>query len=228
MTEHELELRLRSAARALDANAPVFDPAVLRTAGRRRVSRTVVALAAVAALAGLTVAPAAISALGDLFDVESVPELGSVAPNVAPAFLGRQTTLDAAQATVPFRIRTIPSLGTPDQIYARDDIEGGTVMVAYDGMLLTQWPATDVHPRITVVPDSGTAENVTVGQRPALWVAGAARGTITVIGADGTVHHELFDVAAGALLWQSDTITFLLQGTGTKEQALRLAAEISP
>ena len=32
MAEHELELRLRAAARALDADAPAFDPAVLRAA----------------------------------------------------------------------------------------------------------------------------------------------------------------------------------------------------
>ena len=228
MTDHELELRLQSVARALDADAPAFDPAVLGAAGRRRVSRTVVALAAVAALAGLAVAPAAVSALGDLFDVDTVPELGSIAPNVAPAFRGRPTTLDAAQQTVPFRIRTIPGLGTPDQVYARDDIAGGTVLVAYDRMLLTQWPTTDVHPRLTVVPDGATAEDVTVGRLRALWVSGAARGTITLVGADGTVHHELFDVADGALLWQDDEVTFLLQGAGTQENATRLAAEISP
>ena len=36
MSEHELELRLREVARALDADAPAFDPVALRASARRR------------------------------------------------------------------------------------------------------------------------------------------------------------------------------------------------
>ena len=81
---------------------------------------------------------------------------------------------------------------------------GGTVTTAYDGkrILLTQWPVADVHPRLTIVPAGSTAEDVTVRGLPALWIAGAARGTISVVGADGATHRELFDVADGALMWQ--------------------------
>ena len=46
MSEHELELRLREVARALDADAPALDASALRAASRRRVrQRWVVALA---------------------------------------------------------------------------------------------------------------------------------------------------------------------------------------
>ena len=89
-----------------------------------------------------------------------------------------------------------------------------------------RWPTSSA--RAAVVPSSGTAEEVTVGGLRALWIAGTARGTFTVIGADLAVHKELFDVAAGALLWQDDGVAFLLQGAGTKEDAARLAAAATP
>jgi hypothetical protein len=218
----ELELRLSRVARALDAEAPALDPGVLRAAGRRR--RLLLVLAAGAALAGLAGAPAAVSALADLFDVEPVPALGPVAPDVTPPFLGRATTLDEARASLPFPLRTLPSLGTPD-VYVRDDIAGGAVMLVYGGGIqLMQWPSDRIDARIAVVPVDGRAEDVSAGGLRALWVVGAARGTFTLVGADGTVHKERFDVADGALLWSDAGASFLLQGAGAKEDALALAA----
>lgn len=223
MTERELELRLGAVARALDAEAPTFDPATL-PARRRRLRPGLVALVAAAALMGV---PAAISALGDLFEVESVPELGPVAADVAPAFLGRPASPDEARAAVPFQVRTIPALGAPDGAYVRDDIVGEMVTLAFGNgaVVLTQWRATDVRARISIVPVQGTAEDVQIGSREALWTAGTARGTLTLVGADRAVHRELFDVAQGALLWQENGVTFLLQGAGSKENAVRLAAQ---
>jgi hypothetical protein len=229
VSEHELERRLAEVARALDADAPAFDPAALRATARGRArQRWVVAIALLAALAAAVAAPTAISALGDLFDVERVPELEPVPSDVAPAFGGRQAPLAEAQQTVAFRVRTIPSLGEPEAAYVRDDIVGGMVTVTYrDGIRLTQWAVSDVSARAAVVPSSGTAEEVTVGGLRALWIEGTARGTFTVTGADLTLHKELFDVAAGALLWRNDGAAFLLQGAGTKENGLQLAAGAS-
>ena len=82
--------------------------------------------------------------------------------------------------------------------------------------------------RISVVPARGTANDVTVDGMSALWVAGSARGLFTVVGADGTIHKELFDVAQGALLWEDDGVAFLLQGAGTQDEAARLAANVTP
>jgi hypothetical protein len=226
--EHELELRLREVARALDADAPGFDPAAVRASARRRGrQRWVVALAILAALAAGIAAPTAVSALGDLFDIDEVPELGPVPSDVAPGYGGRQVQLDEAQTTVAFPVRTIASLGKPKAAYVRDDIVGGMVTVAYrDGIRLTQWAVADVNVRAAVVPSSGTAEEVSVGGGRALWIEGSARGTFTVTGADLAVHEELFDVSAGALLWQARGVAFLLQDAGTKENAARLAAAV--
>ncbi len=213
MTDRELELRLSRVARTLDADAPTVDSSLLVGNARRRPRPALVAVAVAAALAGVTVAPAAVSALGDLFRVDSVPELGPVS-GVALPYQGRRVPLNEARATVPFQVRTIPSLGTPDAAYVRDDVMGGMVTLAYDGgqTLLTQWPSSDVQARVAIVPAYGTAEEVTVGRVRGLWIAGSARGTFTLVGADGTVHRELFDVAAGALLWRDDGLAFLLPG----------------
>jgi hypothetical protein len=225
MTERELELRLTAAARALDAHAPALDPTLLPRARPVRFRLAVVALAVAAVVA----APSAVSALRDLFEVESVPELGPVEPGVAPGFLGRATSADTAQEVVPFRLRTVASLGEPDGAYVREDIVGAMASVTYagDAIVLTQWRADDVRARITIVPVEGTAEEVEVGSRPGLWVAGTARGTLTLTGADRAVHRELFDVADGALLWQDDGVSLLLQGAGSRENATRLAADTS-
>lgn len=228
MAEHALEARLRAAARALDADAPAFDVRLLRAEPRPRVPGRVVALVCIVALGAVAVAPAAVSALQHLFDVDEVPELGPLAPGVAPPFEGRPVSLDQIQTSVPFRVRLIPSLGAPDSAHVRDDIAGGMATVGYRGgrTLLTQWRSSDVQARIALVPVQGRAEDVTVGDLPALWIEGTARGTFTLIGADGAVHREAFEVSPGVLLWKAEGMTFLLQGTGSKVEAIGLAADV--
>jgi hypothetical protein len=224
----ELELRLRAVARELDERAPAFDVDRLRSVPSRRIRRRVVAFACLVALAGVAVAPAAVSALQHLFDVDEVPELGPLAPGVAPPFPGRSVPVAEVQASVPFPVRMISSLGAPDEARVRDDIEGGMATIVYRGgsILLTQWRTTDVAGRIALVPVSGAAEDVTVRDLPALWIEGTARGTFTLIGADGTVHRESFDVGTGVLMWNDGGMTFLLQGAGSKADAIRLAAAV--
>jgi hypothetical protein len=81
---------------------------------------------------------------------------------------------------------------------------------------------------VAIVPEYGTADVVTVGRVRGLWISGSAQGTFTLVGADGTVHRELFDVAAGALLWRDDGLALLLQGAATKVTAAELAAAVRP
>ena len=96
-----------------------------------------------------------------------------------------------------------------------------------EGLLLSQWRTTDIHPRIALVPDAGHVEDVQVGPHPGLWIEGSARGTFVLTGADGTTHRERFEVSSGALLWQADGMTFLLQGAGSKDVAIGLAAKVA-
>jgi hypothetical protein len=217
MSEHQLEMRLRAVAQALDTDAPTVDPARLRATTPRRARRWLVAIAVLATVGGMAAAPTAVSALSDLFDVESVPDLGPAPYGVTQPFGGRQTSLAEARHT-----------GEPEAAYVRDDIVGGMISVEYrDGRVrLTQWAMDDVEARAAVVPNSGTAEEITVAGRRALWIEGTARGTFTVTGADLTTHYELFDVAAGALLWHENGVAFLLQGAGAKDDAAPLAAAV--
>lgn len=223
----ELELRLRAVARELDGQAPAFDVGLLRSVSRRRIRGPVIALVCVVALVGVAVAPAAVSALQHLFEVDEASELGPLAPGVAPPFAGRSVPVGDVQASVPFRVRMISSLGAPDDARVRDDITGGMVTIAYGGrILLTQWRTADVHARITLVPVGGAADDVVVGDVPALWIEGAARGTLTLVGADRAVHGESFEVGTGALLWKDNEMTFLLQGADSKNEAMQLAGGV--
>jgi hypothetical protein len=230
MSERQLEPRLRALAHVLDADAPAFDPGGLHNVTPRRGRRRLVAIAVLAVLAVTVAAPAAVSALADWFEVDSVPELGPVPTDVAPGFEGRRASLNEAQLSVSFPVRTIASLGPPEATYMRDDIVGGMVTVTHDGgrIRLTQWAPADVSARAAFVPSDGTAEEITAGGRRALWIEGTARGTFTVTGADLATHKELFDVAAGALLWQDGGVAFLFQGAGSKDDAVRLAAAVEP
>ena len=223
----DLDDRLRAVAHALDAEAPALDPAVLRAGRPPRLRLALLALAVAAALAAVAAAPAAVSALRDLFTVEPVPELGPVPYGVAPAILGPQVPPDAVRTAAPFHVATIPSLAPADAAYARDDVGGGMVTLAYGSILLTQWNANAVQAHVAVVPVTGRAEKVTVGSGRGLWIAGTARGTLTLIGADGAVHRELFGVVEGSLLWQAGDVALLLQGTASKADALRLANDVT-
>ena len=122
----------------------------------------------------------------------------------------------------------IAALGEPEAVYVRDDVGGGMVTVAYGGerILLTQWSVPDVEANVAVVTGRAAAEEVTAGRLHALWTAGAARGTFTVVGADGADHRETFGVSDGALLWQENGVGFLLRGAETKENAAELAASV--
>jgi hypothetical protein len=228
MTEHELELRLGAAACAIDAEAPAFDASVLSGTSSRHRRRRIVALAAALAIVGAAAAPAAVSGLRSLFGVDKVKKLGPIPADVVgplPLSEARGITLDDLDK-VPFTVHMLPSAGRPTAAYMRDDIAGGMVTLAYgDRLFLTQWPDKRVDARITIVPTSGTAENVKIGKLPGLWIEGTSRGVFTLIGADGTVHKERFDVEKGALLWKRDGVALLLQGAGSEERATKLAAE---
>jgi len=229
MAEDRFELRLRAAAVALDEHAPAFDVDRLCSVSNRRARGRVVALVCVVVLAGVAAAPVAVSALRGLFEVQVVTELGPLEPGVAPPFAGRSISIDALEASAPFRVRTIPSLGAPDGARVRDDVTGGMVTLVYGGgRSLTQWRTTDVSARVAVVPVDGRAEEVTVGTLPALWIEGAARGTFTLVGADGAIHRESFEVSLGVLLWMQDGMTFFLQGAGPQDAAIRFAEDLKP
>ena len=147
MAERELELRLRAVARELDA----------RGAGIRRRPPPIRAVAggfeegsSRSCASSPWPAPPRRRPRSRRYSICSTstkcPSSAGLAPGVAPPFAGRSVPVDAVQASVPFRVRMISSLGAPDDARVRDDITGGMVTIAYGGgrILLTQWRTTDV------------------------------------------------------------------------------------
>jgi hypothetical protein len=99
-------------------------------------------------------------------------------------------------------------------------------MLYAGGVVLTQWSADAVDASVEVVATRGAAEDVAVRSIPAMWIAGEARGTFVVIGADGELHREAFDVRDGVLTWEAAGVGFLLRGASSKAAAVRLAASV--
>ena len=182
---------------------------------------------AVAAL-GVAAAPGAVSGLRGLFGVDEVTELGPVPSESRLPFEGRQVPPKDVQRVAPFRVRLISSLGSPDAAFVRDDITGGMVTVVY-GQRGSRSGAKPTSTRASrSFRPAGGARTSGRGRLPALWIEGTARGTFTLIGADGTVHRERFEVSPGVLLWKDDGMAFLLQGAGSKDAATSIAAQVDP
>ena len=221
MTDHALEQRLYAAAHALDAVAPAFD--ARRIVRPRRRLRWALAVALATVLVGAAVQPSALSAVARFLGVTQVDQLAPL-EGVARPFLGEAFPREGAQLFVDFPVRTIAVLGEPRQFHARNDLVGGMVSVSYPGgIVLSQWSARDVAASVEVVPANGVAEDV----GSAVWIAGEARGTFAVTGADGALHREEFVVRSGALVWEHAGVGFLLQGAGSKADAVRLASSVN-
>jgi RNA polymerase sigma factor (sigma-70 family) len=218
---HFAELPDAEAAALLGVTPGAYRVRVLRALRRLRV---LLALALVAAALGLLASPAG-SALGRLLgvvdnvEVRTVPALEPPPPAVAPPLLGIPAELGDAL--------TIGELGMPDAVYRRNDIAGDVATLLYGDVVLAQWPARDVRADLAVVEAAGRAEEVRVGDASGVWIAGDARGLYTFVGADGADHHEAFAVTDGILLWQLGGTAFRLEGAGSKETAVRLAASVS-
>ena len=221
MTDRALEQRLFATANALDAVAPALD--ARRIVRPRRRLRWALAVALATVLVGAAVQPSALSAVARFLGVAQVDELAPL-EGVAPPLLGEAFPREGAQRFVDFRIRTISVLGEPRRFHARNDLVGGMVSVSYaGGIVLSQWSARDVAATVEVVPANGVAEDV----GSAVWIAGEARGTFAVTGADGARHREEFVVQSGALVWEHAGVGFLLQGAGSKADAVRLASSVN-
>lgn len=183
----------------------------------------VLALAVAVLLAVSPTARAAARALVDLIPGVTITQVGDLhepGPDVAPGYLGEQTSLDLAVIGAPFRLRRLP--GEPTLVYARNDVRGGMVTLVHGDVSLTQWAAQGSEAAFEV--RGARVEHVDVRRADGLWVDGPARAVYTFVGADGLRHHEAFDTGGTLLLWQEGGVAFRLEGASTREQALELVA----
>ena len=180
----------------------------------RRIRGRVVALACVVALAGVAVAPAAVSALQHLFDVDEVSELGAARAGCRAPVRGTERAGGRRSGLGP-----VPRA---DDLVARSSRRRPRARRHHgrngdDRLRGRQDPAHPVADDRRARPHRARPCQRRGGGRrgrdlPALWIEGAARGTFTLIGADGAVHRESFEVGTGVLLWNDGAMTFLLQG----------------
>jgi hypothetical protein len=164
----------------------------------------------------------------------------------APLLLGRQVTLDEAQAAVdfPVRIPTATGLNAPDEIYLLDQDKGAMVSFVYPaapglpasdetgvGALLTQFRGEADRGLIEKgLPDDGpqatNLDAVAVSGEPGFWISGAPHGFFFVCYDVGECRQEQYRLAGNVLLWEQDGVTLRLESALSLKDALAIAESV--
>jgi len=164
----------------------------------------------------------------------------------APLRLGRQVTLDEAQAAVgfPLRIPTAVGFDAPDEIYLLDKDYSAMVSFVYPaapglpasdqtgvGALLTQFPGEADRGMIEKgLPDDGAQathlQAVSVDGEPGFWISGAPHAFFVVCYGAGDCRQEWYRLAGNVLLWEQDGVTLRLESALSLEDALAIAESV--
>jgi hypothetical protein len=212
------------------------------------------ALLLIVLVSGLVLFPEARNAIADRLGLPGVlirwvDEVPSPEPSQlgVPLLLGRQVTLDEAQAAVdfPVRIPTAAGLNAPDEIYLLDQVEGAMVSFVYPatpglpasdetgvGALLTQFRGEADRGLIEKgLPDDGpqatNLDAVAVSGEPGFWISGAPHGFFFVCYDVGECRQERYRLAGNVLLWEEDGVTLRLESALSLEDALAIAESVS-
>jgi hypothetical protein len=153
---------------------------------------------------------------------------------------GQPTTLDAAQAAVPFDVRvpTHPELGDPDWVYLAAIPEGGTVTLAWGerpgfpaddeglGLVVTQFAADLGSATFEKMITEGTrVDPVTVNGQPGWWVEGGVHAFF-YRDANGEYVDTTLRLVSSALLWEEKGVTYRVEGAPSLEAALEVAGSL--
>jgi hypothetical protein len=150
-------------------------------------------------------------------------------------------SLAEARARVPYAVLapTLPELGTPDELYLEPRPVGGQVALVYRArpglpesvqtgvaVLVTQFQGR-LEPGLIgkgLGPNS-RLEQVAVNGRSALWIEGFPHQFI-YYDRDGKMENALIRLAGNVLLWEQGGLTLRIEGSLSKEQALRIAESV--
>jgi hypothetical protein len=189
---------------------------------RRKVAAVVAVVAVAIGSAVTPVRTAVADLLGfgfvDVVTVERLP--GAVA---AKADLGQPVSVDEAAGRLDFIPRLPADLGPPDESYLAP--AGGLTMVWREaGILVTEHPGHLVD--VSKFVERGTAAQPTMVEgHPALWVD---EGHAVVFVDDGGQRTEGTPRLAGATLaWEEDGLIIRIETTGNRDDAHRVAEQIS-
>jgi hypothetical protein len=196
---------------------------------RSRIAATVAALAVVLAGA-LVVSPAARAAAVRLLSFVGIELVD--APPPAPPGPGtlpqeRGTTLEQARRQVRFAVLMPASLGPPDSVAVSDG--GRVVTLTYRakgsrGALRIDESADRLQPFFTKYVDSATAEYVQVGDAVGIWINRAHE--VAYVDANGMPRPETVRLAARTLLVDREVVTVRLEGAGSVDEAVTIAATL--
>jgi hypothetical protein len=262
LSDSELEQRLIDLGPRLYPAAPDLATEVRHRLESEPVGRTltprptiwlVAALLLIALVSGLVLFPEARNAIADRLglpglSIRWVDEVPTPEPSQigAPLLLGRQVTLDEAQAAVdfPVRVPTAAGFDAPGKIYLVDQEEGAMVSFVYPaapglpasdetgvGALLIQFRGEADRGLIEKgLPDDGAQEThleaVSVSGEPGFWISGAPHGFFLVCYDAGECREERYRLAGNVLLWEQDGVTLRLESALTLENALAIAESV--
>ncbi|WP_430502241.1 hypothetical protein ACQRWP_11635 [Micromonospora trifolii] len=236
----DLERELRDLSAWLDTPDPPDVTARVRVrlstpAPRRRRWRSLAAAALVTLL--VAVLPPTRAAIADvvtgLLRFAGVSIATSPAPTppggtAAPLPGQRAVALDEAQRAVRFPIRLPAMLGPPEQVLVADPDATGRYRVAtllYDGGAL-RVDAFDGHLDLAfhkeVTPPG--ADWVQVNGDFAVWVDGPH--VLSYVDRAGGIRQETARLAASTLIWQDNDVSYRLEGTFTKAEAIEIAHSV--
>ena len=232
------EASLERALRALPVEWPETPDLAARLRlperGRARRPRWVlaVALALVAAVAATLAVPQSRSAFLRVLhlggeEIHFVEKLPPVPPHVdLEVALGRRTTLAEArrQANFPLRVPDDP----PDRVYVGEEhsvtLLYGTpervraLITESRGMVNEKFFAKSIGPGTRI-------EYLTVNGGDGGFISGAPHSVVQ-IGPDGYPRDYSLRLARNVLLWSVGTVAYRIEGGFTKQQALKLAAQL--
>ena len=261
LSDSELEQRLIDLGPRLYPPTPDLATQVRHRLESEPVGRTptprptiwLVAALLIALVSGLVLFPEARNAIADRLglpgvSIRWVDEVPTPEPSQigAPLLLGRQVTLDEAQAAVdfPVRVPTAAGFNAPDEIYLLDQVEGAMVSFVYPvapglpasdetgvGALLTQFRGEADRGLIEKgLPDDGARptnlDAVAVSGEPGFWISGAPHGFFFVCYDVGECRQERYRLAGNVLLWEQDGVTLRLESSLSHEDALAIAESV--
>ena len=208
---------------------------------RRRLVATA-AVAAAVAVAGVLAAPGSRDAIADWLGIGSVrvTYTGEIPDDTGHAYdLGSPVPLaDAAdRATWPL---AVPSgIGDPDGAFVGRPARSVTLVWAASaelpevdesgiGLLIGAIPGVTDAGAVTKQATGGTTvELVRVGDSPAYWIAGDPH-RLVVTDPDGLIVTDATRLAGNTLLWTDGDVTYRLESSLDRDQAVDLASDMRP
>ena len=156
--------------------------------------------------------------------------------------LGERMSLAQARDSVAFEVKLPAALGPPDSVWLDTGVSGGQVALAYEsspdlpaapgtnlGALVTQFPDAEVSDialkKVTGSQPGTSFEPVIVEGEQGFWVSGEPH-VIAYLEPDGDIRNETVRLAGNVLLWESDGVTYRIESTLSKEEALAIAGSL--